>query len=1052
MKTHWIQRACIALALFALFCITAEAQNRPDIQVANPNASSLSETLGYELPSISASIQPGRGGIDCGTAEGLIIQDDGSAENGYGHRNPAPDSRIFADRYTPSTYPVTFNNVCLGFVTQAGGPSTMDFDVVVFAADGPDGTPGTLLGTQESTVTNIPIWSGATSNIAWHVVDISSLNLLIESGDVYIGAQWATYTPNVFIFADQSTDRPVAYAGGQYWDTNTNEWEPIHTSLFPSYRALFIRPQEAEVIPPQIAVTPGGLSATIATGSADWQSLTIGNTGGQLLGWSITEQLAAYAAGDADLHDTVMPFHGFSRHEQITDFEGYFAITNWTLVNAPANTGGSISTASGPPIQLTVVGGDAGQQGNTDLQIFFPIGGAMTFDWGYQSDDDDTYDSGGFVVNGAYTVLAYNNTQVPFFEQSRTVEVSAGDIFAFRVYTQDGDFGAGHLGVTNFRFTPAPNACETEDMPWLTVSPTYGSTAGGQESDVTVTFDAFGLLEGTYEGNLCIESNDPDSPLVNVPVSMTVQAPDLFVTPLTLSSAQTPDTIVERTLSITNNGSLAGIWQLMEMSDIRGDANLLYDNGPLVTHPGAGAGGADISRVQNSLGMDLFGAGAQASVGNRVADDFRVIDPAGWDIDTVTFYAYQTESATTSTITAVNLRIWDGPPGNPESTIIFGDDTTNRLVSTQWVNLYRDSEDSPNITTRPVMEVVANIGTFLPMGNYWLDWQLDGSLASGPWVPPVTILGETSPPGANARQFTSGSGIWFAHNDSGYPTAFPFGIYGTWATCGESADYPWLSLSSTAGTTNPGQTSNVTVSFDSNGLAPGEYEGRLCLITNDPASPLIEIPVFLSVGDALPVASVNPTELSFTVVAGQSASQTLTLSNLGEEDALDLIYSINVDSGGVITVDPANGSIAAGESEDLVVHVDATDLTPGPHSYDILIATNDPDNAELVVAVTVTVSSSTDVDGNTLAFDLLPSYPNPFSGVTTIGFELPTTEHVSIEVIDLTGRRIVLLVDEQVSAGRHEVRWNANGLASGVYLYRMQAGSFTKTLRTMLVQ
>lgn len=92
-------------------------------------------------------------------------------------------------------------------------------------------------------------------------------------------------------------------------------------------------------------------------------------------------------------------------------------------------------------------------------------------------------------------------------------------------------------------------------------------------------------------------------------------------------------------------------------------------------------------------------------------------------------------------------------------------------------------------------------------------------------------------------------------------------------------------------------------------------------------------------------------------------------------------------------------------------------------------------------------------EGSQLTFDLLPSYPNPFTETATIGFELPQLEHVTIEVIDLVGRRVVLLVDEQFHPGRHYVEWNAHGLSSGIYLYRMRAGgSFTKTLRATLVR
>ena len=95
---------------------------------------------------------------------------------------------------------------------------------------------------------------------------------------------------------------------------------------------------------------------------------------------------------------------------------------------------------------------------------------------------------------------------------------------------------------------------------------------------------------------------------------------------------------------------------------------------------------------------------------------------------------------------------------------------------------------------------------------------------------------------------------------------------------------------------------------------------------------------------------------------------------------------------------------------------------------------------------------SNEGDGDGFAFDLYQNYPNPFSGQTTISFELPVASHVTVEVLDVTGRRVALLVDEHMGAASHSVEWNANGFANGVYLYRMVTDGFSKTLRTTLVR
>ncbi len=72
------------------------------------------------------------------------------------------------------------------------------------------------------------------------------------------------------------------------------------------------------------------------------------------------------------------------------------------------------------------------------------------------------------------------------------------------------------------------------------------------------------------------------------------------------------------------------------------------------------------------------------------------------------------------------------------------------------------------------------------------------------------------------------------------------------------------------------------------------------------------------------------------------------------------------------------------------------------------------------------------------AFALLQNYPNPFNPSTVISFQLPIASYVSLKVFDLLGREMAVLVDEQQSAGAHSATWNAQGMASGMYFYRLE--------------
>ena len=202
-------------------------------------------------------------------------------------------------------------------------------------------------------------------------------------------------------------------------------------------------------------------------------------------------------------------------------------------------------------------------------------------------------------------------------------------------------------------------------------------------------------------------------------------------------------------------------------------ATILYDNGPLVNSSGTGFGGADESMLHS--GMGTFGFGHQAAFGFRIADDFTIAS-GPWSIDSINFFGYQTGSSLTSTFTAMNYRLWDGSPDNPASTILYDFSASNMLTSTVFSGIYRvDSTGSGN-TDRPIMLNTVSAGFTLGNGTYWLDWQADGSLSSGPWAPPITISGSVVT--GNGLQYVSSWGAAFDFN-APHQQGFPFIIEGS---------------------------------------------------------------------------------------------------------------------------------------------------------------------------------------------------------------------------------------------------------------------------------
>ena len=93
-----------------------------------------------------------------------------------------------------------------------------------------------------------------------------------------------------------------------------------------------------------------------------------------------------------------------------------------------------------------------------------------------------------------------------------------------------------------------------------------------------------------------------------------------------------------------------------------------------------------------------------------------------------------------------------------------------------------------------------------------------------------------------------------------------------------------------------------------------------------------------------------------------------------------------------------------------------------------------------------------EVDLTPTKFALDQNYPNPFNPRTTIKYSIPSSEFVSIKVYDVIGNEIANLVDVKQEAGNYEVSFDASTLSSGIYLYKIQAGSFVQTKKMILMK
>lgn len=153
-----------------------------------------------------------------------------------------------------------------------------------------------------------------------------------------------------------------------------------------------------------------------------------------------------------------------------------------------------------------------------------------------------------------------------------------------------------------------------------------------------------------------------------------------------------------------------------------------------------------------------------------------------------------------------------------------------------------------------------------------------------------------------------------------------------------------------------------------------------------------------------------------------------------------------------LTVSPSNGTVAPGESQTITVSFNAQDLTDGEYKGILKITSNGGDitlPVNIIVGQPVAVSNMNEEPGR---YYLAQNYPNPFNPLTKIDFQIPRSELVSLIIYDISGREVRKVINSRMSRGVHTVSFDGSNLSSGIYLYRLEAGSFTDVKKLVLIK
>ncbi|HBQ60300.1 MAG TPA: hypothetical protein DD671_11945, partial [Balneolaceae bacterium] len=242
----------------------------------------------------------------------------------------------------------------------------------------------------------------------------------------------------------------------------------------------------------------------------------------------------------------------------------------------------------------------------------------------------------------------------------------------------------------------------------------------------------------------------------------------------------------------------------------------------------------------------------------------------------------------------------------------------------------------------------------------------------------------------------------------------------------------------------PDSSMNIPISFQPTQI--GLYEGRIEVSIKELGKRLIHV---TGLGIA-PVAELSQLSYDFGEVnVGEISELDLWLYNRG--NASLVIDTLILDSE-AFSVAISEYEVGAQDSVNLTAKFSPTDVVS--YEDELVLKTNAlVDTLRLIItgygASIVSVEEGSMIPSE---YALEQNYPNPFNPSTTIKYALPEAANVQLLVYDLLGRQVSLLVSKQQSAGYHEIQFDASRMATGIYIYRIEAGDFVQTKKLMLIK
>ncbi len=256
-----------------------------------------------------------------------------------------------------------------------------------------------------------------------------------------------------------------------------------------------------------------------------------------------------------------------------------------------------------------------------------------------------------------------------------------------------------------------------------------------------------------------------------------------------------------------------------------------------------------------------------------------------------------------------------------------------------------------------------------------------------------------------------------------------------------AADPEWLSVNNYSGTIYAGNSVNIGLMINTDGLEMGEYSMDVEISTNDPAHQTIVVPISMTVQSEVPVEllSFNAEMVDDNVVLNWATATETNNSGfqIEKRQKSDVKGQTEFNNVGFVS---GKGTT----TEKSVYSFSDKNEKPGTYVYRL---------KQIDLDGTYSYSNEVEIEvTGPKDFALYQNYPNPFNPSTTIKFALPVKTNLSLNIYNTLGEKVAEIFKGEMEEGYHEMMFNASGLSSGIYYYTITADNFSETKKMILVK